>query len=66
VDVEWKPESVVVSFQIFILRFLTPLGEYQEFITYIFEQKILELLMGFVNMRRTNNARSLKLQSGHL
>ena len=52
-----RAQPIISLSQIFILRFLTPLGEYQEFISYIFEQKILELLMGLINMRRTNNAR---------
>ena len=43
--------------QIFILRLLTPLGEYQEFLTHIFENKIQDILIGYLNVRETRDAR---------
>ena len=43
--------------QIFILRLLTPLGEYQEFLTHIFEHSIQDILIGYVNVRETRDAR---------
>ena len=43
--------------QIFILRLLTPLGEYQEFLTHIFEHRIQDILMtlGCVGPYTTNH-----------
>ena len=43
--------------QIFILRLLTPLGEYQEFLTHIFENRIQDILCGYMNVRETRDAR---------
>ena len=43
--------------QIFILRLLTPLGEYQEFLTHIFENRIQDILIGYLNVRETRDAR---------
>ena len=43
--------------QIFILRLLTPLGEYQEFLTHIFEHRIQDILMGYMNVKETRDAR---------
>merc|ERR1719391_1057742 len=43
--------------QSFIFRLLTPLGEYQEFLTHMFEQKVLDLLIYYINIRETKDAR---------
>lgn len=34
--------------QMLILRYLTPIGEYQEFLPIIFEQNVMELIMGYI------------------
>lgn len=43
--------------QILILRYLTPMGEYQEFLSHIFENDALELILCYVNVRCTREAR---------
>ncbi|XP_034942278.1 protein mahjong isoform X3 [Chelonus insularis] len=43
--------------QMLILRYLTPMGEYQEFLGHIFEQKALELIFKYINVRETKDSR---------
>lgn len=43
--------------QILILRYLNPLGEYQEFLSHVFENNALELILTYVNVRETKEAR---------
>ncbi|XP_018331272.1 DDB1- and CUL4-associated factor 1 isoform X2 [Agrilus planipennis] len=43
--------------QILILRYLTPMGEYQEFLSHVFENNALELILCYVNVRETKEAR---------
>ncbi|XP_063917957.1 protein mahjong isoform X3 [Zophobas morio] len=43
--------------QILILRYLTPLGEYQEFLSHVFENDALSLILCYVNVRVTKEAR---------
>lgn len=43
--------------QILILRYLTPMGEYQEFLSHVFENDALELILCYVNVRCTREAR---------
>lgn len=43
--------------QILILRYLHPLGEYQEFLSHVFENNALELILTYVNVRETKEAR---------
>lgn len=43
--------------QILILRYLTPMGEYQEFLSHVFENNALELILTYVNVRETKEAR---------
>lgn len=43
--------------QILILRYLTPMGEYQEFLSHVFEHNALELILYYVNVKETKEAR---------
>ncbi|KAK9743853.1 hypothetical protein QE152_g8253 [Popillia japonica] len=43
--------------QILILRYLTPTGEYQEFLSHVFENQALELVLSYVNVKETKEAR---------
>lgn len=43
--------------QMLILRYLTPMGEYQEFLSHVFENRALELILGYVNVRETKDSR---------
>lgn len=43
--------------QMLILRYLTPMGEYQEFLGHVFEQNALELILKYINVRETKDSR---------
>ncbi|XP_068246230.1 DDB1- and CUL4-associated factor 1 isoform X2 [Palaemon carinicauda] len=43
--------------QIFILKYLRPIGEYQESLGHVYEYNALELIFHYINVRRTGNAR---------
>ncbi|XP_071052428.1 protein mahjong [Onthophagus taurus] len=43
--------------QILILRYLTPMGEYQEFLSHVFENNALELILSYINVKETKEAR---------
>ncbi|KAK4878446.1 hypothetical protein RN001_010952 [Aquatica leii] len=43
--------------QILILRYLTPMGEYQEFLGHVFEHSVLDLILNYVNVKETKEAR---------
>ncbi|XP_049859557.1 DDB1- and CUL4-associated factor 1-like [Schistocerca gregaria] len=43
--------------QILILRYLTPMGEYQEFLGHVFEHNALELVLKYTNVRETKDSR---------
>lgn len=43
--------------QILILRYLSLMGEYQEFLAHSFEQNALELILKYINMRETKESR---------
>ncbi|EFA04458.2 Protein mahjong-like Protein [Tribolium castaneum] len=47
----------IATRQILILRYLTPLGEYQEFLSHVFENDALSLVLKYVNVRATKEAR---------
>jgi len=53
---EIYPVSLQAS-QIFILRLLTPLAEYQDFLSLTQGSKILEVLERYINVRETRDAR---------
>lgn len=46
-----------VTSQVLILRYLVPVGEYQEFLSHVFEHDALELILSYVNVRETKQAR---------
>ncbi|XP_039287323.1 DDB1- and CUL4-associated factor 1 [Nilaparvata lugens] len=48
---------ILVTRQIFILKYLTPMGEYQEFLSHVFEKNALELILQFINLRESKHAR---------
>lgn len=43
--------------QLFILKYLTPMGEYQEFLSHVFEKNALDLILQFINLREIKNSR---------
>lgn len=43
--------------QILILRYLTPMGEYQELLGHMFEQKALDLILNYINFDETRDSR---------
>nr|XP_023011599.1 protein mahjong [Leptinotarsa decemlineata] len=47
----------IATRQILILRYLTAMGDYQEFLSHVFEQGALELILCYVNVRVTKEAR---------
>lgn len=47
----------IATRQILILRYLTPMGEYQEFLSHVFENDALELILCYANVRLTKEAR---------
>ncbi|KAJ8975908.1 hypothetical protein NQ317_007751 [Molorchus minor] len=47
----------IATRQILILRYLAPMGEYQEFLSHVFENDALDLILCYVNVRLTKEAR---------
>nr|CAI5830610.1 unnamed protein product [Callosobruchus analis] len=47
----------IATRQILILRYLTAMGDYQEFLSHVFEHNALELILCYVNVRVTREAR---------
>lgn len=47
----------VATRQILILRYLTAMGDYQEFLSHVFEKEALDLILFYVNVRATKEAR---------
>lgn len=43
--------------QILILKYLTPMGEYQEFLSHAFEQNALGLILSYVNVKEHGDVR---------
>lgn len=43
--------------QILILRYLTPMGEYQELLVHMFEQKALDLILNYIDFDATQDSR---------
>ncbi|XP_038221450.1 protein mahjong [Zerene cesonia] len=43
--------------QMLILRYLTPMGEYQEFLSHVFEKDALGLILGYLNVRESRDSR---------
>ncbi|CAH1130521.1 unnamed protein product [Ceutorhynchus assimilis] len=56
-SVQMFPPTIATR-QILILRYLTPIGEYQEFLSHAFHENIaLDLILTYVNIRHTKEAR---------
>lgn len=47
----------IATRQILILRYLTPMGEYQECLSHVFENDALGIILRYVNVRVTREAR---------
>ncbi|PNF26674.1 DDB1- and CUL4-associated factor 1 [Cryptotermes secundus] len=43
--------------QVLILRYLTPMGEYQEFLGHVFEHNALELILKYTDLRESKDSR---------
>ncbi|KAK0076783.1 hypothetical protein PV325_004862 [Microctonus aethiopoides] len=55
-NVQIHPPTLATR-QMLILRYLTPMGEYQEFLGHVFEQNALELILKYINIRETKDSR---------
>ncbi|XP_011314239.1 protein mahjong isoform X1 [Fopius arisanus] len=55
-NVQIHPPTLATR-QMLILRYLTPMGEYQEFLGHVFEQNALELILKYINVRETKDSR---------
>ncbi|XP_040569927.1 DDB1- and CUL4-associated factor 1 isoform X2 [Lepeophtheirus salmonis] len=58
----------LVGKQVFILRLLSPLAEYQEFLSFTVDSGVLELISNYLKVRETRNTRlafeALRFQAG--
>ncbi|KAG7188404.1 hypothetical protein KM043_008052 [Ampulex compressa] len=55
-NVQIHPPTLATR-QMLILRYLTPMGEYQEFLGHVFEQNALDLILKYINVRETKDSR---------
>lgn len=55
-NVQMYPPTLATK-QMFILRYLTPMGEYQEFLSHVFEKNALDLILQLINLRESKNSR---------
>lgn len=55
-NVQMHPPTLATR-QMLILRYLTPMGEYQEFLGHVFEQNALDLILKYINVRETKDSR---------
>ncbi|XP_070530641.1 protein mahjong isoform X2 [Cardiocondyla obscurior] len=55
-SVQMYPPTLATR-QMLILRYLTPMGEYQEFLGHVFEHNALELILKYINVRETKDSR---------
>ncbi|XP_057334525.1 DDB1- and CUL4-associated factor 1 isoform X2 [Microplitis mediator] len=55
-NIQMYPPTLATQ-QMLILRYLTPMGEYQEFLVHVFEQNALELILKYINVRETKDSR---------
>ncbi|KOC70220.1 Protein VPRBP [Habropoda laboriosa] len=55
-NVQIHPPTLATR-QMLILRYLTPMGEYQEFLGHVFEQNALELILKYINVGETKDSR---------
>lgn len=55
-NIQMHPPTLATR-QMLILRYLTPMGEYQEFLGHVFEQNALDLILKYINVRETKDSR---------
>ncbi|KMQ92206.1 ddb1- and cul4-associated factor-like 1-like protein [Lasius niger] len=55
-NVQMYPPTLATR-QMLILRYLTPMGEYQEFLGHVFEHSALDLILKYINVRETKDSR---------
>lgn len=55
-SIQMYPLTIATQ-QMFILRYLTPMGEYQEFLSHVFEHNALELILKYLNIKESKDAR---------
>lgn len=55
-NVQMYPPTIATR-QMLILRYLTPMGEYQEFLGHVFEHNALDLILKYINVRETKDSR---------
>ncbi|XP_066598075.1 protein mahjong [Prorops nasuta] len=55
-NVQIHPPTLATR-QMLILRYLTPMGEYQEFLGHVFEQNALDLILKYINVRENKESR---------
>ncbi|XP_065215830.1 protein mahjong isoform X2 [Planococcus citri] len=55
-NVQIHPPTLATK-QMFILKYLTPMGEYQEFLSHIVEKNALSLILQIINRKNWQNAR---------
>ncbi|XP_011866253.1 PREDICTED: protein mahjong [Vollenhovia emeryi] len=55
-SVQMHPPTLATR-QMLILRYLTPMGEYQEFLGHVFEHNALDLILKYINVRETKDSR---------
>lgn len=55
-SVQMYPPTLATR-QMLILRYLTPMGEYQEFLGHVFEHNALDLILKYINVRETKDSR---------
>ncbi|XP_059475343.1 protein mahjong [Neocloeon triangulifer] len=53
---QMHPPNLVTK-QILILRYLTPVGEYMEYVGHAYEQNALEIVMKYIDLKEHQNAR---------
>ncbi|XP_020297842.1 protein VPRBP isoform X2 [Pseudomyrmex gracilis] len=55
-NIQMYPPTLATR-QMLILRYLTPMGEYQEFLAHVFERNALDLILKYINVRETKDSR---------
>lgn len=55
-NIQMYPPTLATR-QMLILRYLTPMGEYQEFLGHVFEHNALDLILKYINVRETKDSR---------
>ncbi|KAJ9579265.1 hypothetical protein L9F63_024628, partial [Diploptera punctata] len=55
-NIQMYPPTLATR-QMLILRYLTPMGEYQEFLGHVFEHNAMELIMKYADLRESKDSR---------